>query len=68
MKKYQIIKTQINLENSQITSYGIKSDEAVIMDISTNKSYVKSIVKALNKNNVSETHLNDIVEDYLASN
>ncbi len=65
MKKYQLTKTVIRMENKQITSYGIKCNSKTIQDISINKAYVEGIINALNKNNVSEIHLSEIVEDFL---
>ena len=66
MKKYKLIKTEITFEGNKIKSYGVGSNDVSVKNISTNKSYVKSIIKALNKNDVSEVHVKDVIEDYLA--
>jgi hypothetical protein len=66
MKKYYLIKDKICIENEQYITYGIKCKTTSVRDISTSKEYVKSIIEALNKRDVAEVHLIDIVEDYLA--
>lgn len=67
MKKYQLIENKIILENIQITTYGIKCKSQSVKDISTNKAYVKKIIEDLNRHKVSEIHLRDIVDDFLAT-
>lgn len=49
-------------------SYGIKNKDFVIHDISTNKELVEKLTAKLNKHNdISNEHLYDIIDDFLAS-
>ena len=65
--KYQLTEKLINIEGKEHITYGIKCDNESIHDISTDKSFVESIIEALNKSDVAEVHLTDIVEDFLAT-
>lgn len=67
MGKYQLIEKAITIEEKSYTTYGIKYGSEAIHDISTDKSFVESIIEALNKSDVAKVHLTDIVEDFLAT-
>lgn len=47
------------------TTYGITCGERVILDISTNKQSIESLIKKANKTGLSPIHLDDVIEDFL---
>lgn len=65
--KYTMIKEIVEIEGREYVTYGIKCDTDTVHDISTDYGFVKSIIMALNENFVSDIHLRDVVEDYLAT-
>ena len=63
--KYWIVKEVMEINDKEYITYGIKSENNVVHDVSTDCGFVCSIVDAMNENCVSEIHLQDIVEDFL---
>lgn len=60
---FTIIKTQVIIEGKTHDTYGIKKDIICIEDISTNRNAVQSFVDKLNRNEVSDCHLLELIED-----
>lgn len=60
---FTIIKTQVSIEEKTHNTYGIERDTIRIEDISVNRNAVQSFVDKLNKNEVSDCHLLELIED-----
>lgn len=67
--KYKMVKSKSDLD-PRINTYGIEAVEnghimASVPDISTDKTYVKTLIELFNKHKLSTIHLKDAVEDFL---
>ena len=63
---YKLFKSKIEIEGVCHTTYGIESSDAIVEDISTNLATVNQLIELLNDSDVSQEHLFDIVQDFLA--
>ena len=64
---YKICKKSICIDGKNETVYGVESKEISINDVSHDLKSVKYLVKKLNSNGVSQEHLKDVIEDFIAS-
>ncbi len=62
---WEIIMTNTTIEQEQVTVYGVRRGSTVIADITSNADNISEFVKILNRNDVSECHISDILEDML---
>ena len=66
---YKVITTVIKDEdNKEISSYGIKSDNLVFKDISTDYKKINQLCALCNKLELSELHIKDVIDDFLYDN
>ncbi len=63
---YSVKESTIKSETGKFTSYGIEYDGKEINDISLDKEKVENFVDVLNRLGVSEIHIEEVVEDFLA--
>ena len=62
---YTVVKDTVAVEGVEYTTYGIRCNDEVIRDISTDCDFVNELARVLNDNNVSDIHFHDVVEDFL---
>ncbi len=67
-ENYEMITTTITGPDNDTTyvTYGIRCKETAIVDISVNKSKIEHLFALLNIHDVSELHMADVIEDFLA--
>lgn len=74
-QQYSIVKTFTKIEGKSIIQYGIEQIsydsngrliKTIINDISENKVIVNSLLEKIEKEDVQDFALQDIVEDYIA--
>lgn len=66
--EYEVIKENyISCEGERYISYGIRCNKTgrVVSDITMNYAKITEFVELLNKENLDEMHLMDVVEDFL---
>lgn len=63
--KYKLVKSSVELEGKTFKTYGVSLGNTVINDISHNRKKIENFVEMLNRNNVSITQLDYVVEDFL---
>lgn len=64
MKNYVIFTNPSGI-NPHIYTYGIKYDDHLIEDISTDKNIVLNMCDIFNRANLSPIHFKDAVEDFM---
>ena len=64
---YKVNETLINSKDGEFITYGISYIGGEINDISLNKNEIKDFVNLLNSSEVSVIHIDEVVEDFLAS-
>ncbi len=62
---FTIIESETTIDGRLIKTYGIKGATVEINDISTYKSEVEKFVDLLNKQNASEIHAYDLINDFI---
>ena len=62
---WEIITTNTTIEQEQVTVYGVRRGSTVIDDITSNADSISAFVEMLNRSDVSECHISDIIEDML---
>ena len=62
---WEIITTNTTIEQEQVAVYGIRRGSTVIADITSNADSISEFVEMLNRSDVSECHISDILEDML---
>lgn len=66
--EYGVIKEKnISCEGESYISYGIRciNTGRVVTDVTTNYTKITEFVELLNKENLDEIHLMDVIEDFL---
>lgn len=63
---YYLIQSEVEVEGTTYTTYGIRKGDFIVEDISTDRWKVMNFISLLNDaGEISETHLMDIIEDLL---
>ncbi len=61
---FYIVKDQLDHPDiGEYISYGIKTENLVISDISTDRSFVEALVQKFEENELAPEHLQEAVED-----
>ena len=69
--QYHVVQTKEIVDGvGEIETYGIElisqNESVLITDVSTDLDRITMLVTLLNRNSVSEVHLRDIIDDFLA--
>lgn len=69
--QYHVVQTKEIVDGvGEIETYGIElisqNESVLIADLSTDLDRITMLVTLLNRNSVSEVHLRDIIDDFLA--
>lgn len=63
---FYLIQSEVEVEGTVYATYGIRSNEIVVEDISTDKDAVENFISLLNEaGDVENCHLMDIIEDFI---
>lgn len=62
---YELVETEITIENRTYATFGMSCDGIVIEDISTDREEVKRLIKECNKEDLDMLHLHEVVENFL---
>ena len=65
---FKICKKSVYIDGKDQTVYGVKSKDLTYDDISPDLIMVERLVDILNEAEISNEHLRDIIEDFVASN
>lgn len=63
--KFNIVSKHIVIENENHIVYGIQRGTIKYDNLSSIKEEVESFIRVLNDNNVSDYHIEDMIEDFL---
>lgn len=64
---YQITVSKISQDEEECDIFGIRWEETIIMDLSTNRNAVQALVDECNRAGLDPIHLWDVAEDFLAA-
>lgn len=69
--QYRVVQTKEIVDGvGEVETYGIElisqNESVLIADLSTDLDRITMLVTLLNRNSVSEVHLRDIIDDFLA--
>lgn len=64
-KNFNIIEKEVEVENNTYVSYGIERGEIRYDDLSINRKKVEKFIDMLNRNNVSDIHISDLIDDFI---
>lgn len=69
--QYRVVQTKEIVDGiGEVETYGIElisqNESVLITDVSTDLDRITMLVTLLNRNSVSEVHLRDIIDDFLA--
>ena len=63
---FYLIQSEVEVEGTVYATYGIRNNEIVVEDISTDKEAVENFISLLNEaGDVADCHLMDIIEDFI---
>ena len=62
---WKVNEKEIVMDGKLVKTYGIKSENVEINDISTYKAEVEKFADVLNKQNASEIHVYDLINDFI---
>lgn len=63
---YYLSEGTTTIDGTEFTTYGIKSHEVCIGNISANKTAVMDFIEICNKYELAPIHLHDAVSDFIA--
>lgn len=67
---YSLTVQQINIENQQVTTYGIAWDgepALSVQDVSLCEAAVHALLERLNALSLDPTHLSEVIDDFLCA-
>lgn len=63
---FYLIQSEVEVEGTVYATYGIRNNEIVVEDISTDKDAIENFISLLNEaGDVESCHLMDIIEDFI---
>lgn len=63
---FYLIQSEVEVEGTVYTTYGIRNNENVVEDISTDKDVVENFISLLNEaGDVENCHLMNLIEDFI---
>lgn len=66
--RYRRTTSEIKIDGKNYTTYGIAGDSIAVEDVSTDPEVVDRIVREINKAELQECHLLEVIEDFLTQN